>query len=279
MLLERLYARPRLLEAAIALDRAAPAVWLGLLAAALLPTWAWMGRRVADGSDDPLGVLALAALAVTAWSCRRQLRVAPRLRWLAVALLLAVASSVAQGWWPPLPAALLGLASLGAALAAFLPARVAAAPVMGLAVLSLPLLASLQFYAGYPLRVLTAEASRWLLSPFFLAERMGSSLRVDGRLVIVDAPCSGVQMLWLGYFTACVTALWAGRADKSFLARLPAVSAIVLAGNVIRNTVLVAGEAIGRPMVGNAHDVVGLAVLGFVCTGIAWVMHGNGRHV
>ena len=31
-----------------------------------------------------------------------------------------------------------------------------------LAVLALPLLSSLQFYAGYPLRVLTAELSQWL---------------------------------------------------------------------------------------------------------------------
>ena len=136
---------------------------------------------------------------------------------------------------------------LGAGLAAFLPGNVATAPVFGLSLLSLPLLASLQFYAGYPLRVITAEASRWLLAAGFEVERSGASLLVDGRLVIVDAPCSGVQMLWLGYFTACVVALHAGRRNASFLARLPAVSALVLAGNVLRNAVLVAARSIGPP--------------------------------
>ena len=38
---------------------------------------------------------------------------------------------------------------------------------------------------------------RWLLAPGFNVVREGSSLLVDGQMVIVDAPCSGVQMVWL----------------------------------------------------------------------------------
>lgn len=43
--------------------------WLALLAAALWPSWLWMGRRLLDRSDDPLGLLALAALGALAWRC------------------------------------------------------------------------------------------------------------------------------------------------------------------------------------------------------------------
>lgn len=272
---------PAFMRLGIALDRLPPWLPLALLAAALWPTAWWMGRRMLDGSDEPLGLLALAALAMLLWHCRRSLRAAPRLGWLALALLGAVASTAALGHVPPLVSSLAGLLALGAGLLAFLPAGVATAPVLGLALLSLPLLASLQFYAGYPLRVLTAEASRWLLAVGFQVERSGSSLRVDGQLVIVDAPCSGVQMLWLGYFTACVVALHAGRRDPSFLARLPAVSLLVLAGNVLRNTVLVAFEGAGRHLPGWAHQTTGLAVLAAVCIAVAWVMHcAHGeRHV
>ncbi|HZY18801.1 MAG TPA: exosortase Q [Ramlibacter sp.] len=273
MLHQRLLALPRFVALGIYLDRTPPLFWLGLLAATLLPTWTWMGRRLLDGSDDPLGIVALAALLAVGWCWRASLRSTPRLGWLALALAGAVLSTAALGRCPPLVAALPGLLAMGAALAAFLPSRVASTPVLGLSVLSLPLLASLQFYAGYPLRLVTAEASRWLLAPFFIAERTGASLRVDGRLVIVDAPCSGVQMLWLGEFTACVVALWTGRRDASFLARLPAVSALVLAGNVVRNTVLVAFEAGGRPLPRGGHEAVGLLVLALVCAAIAWVMH------
>ncbi len=92
-------------------------------------------------------------------------------------------------------------------------ARAPRLPLAGLALLALPLLASLQFYAGYPLRVLTAELSAWAAAGRGLAaERSGAAMVVNGHLVIVDAPCSGVQMAWLAYFAACAVAAFAGAA-------------------------------------------------------------------
>jgi exosortase/archaeosortase family protein len=281
MAMSRLLWMPGFVRLGIAVDRVPAGVGLALLAAALWPTAWWMGQRMLDGSDEPLGLLALAALSVLLWRCRGRLRAAPRLGWLALSLAAAVASTAALWRAPPLVSALLGMLALGAGFVAFLPPAVATAPVLGLSLLSLPLLASLQFYAGYPLRVVTAEASRWLLAAGFSVERSGASLLVDGRLIIVDAPCSGVQMLWLGYFTACVVALHAGRRDAAFLARLPAVSLLVLTGNVLRNSLLVAFEGAGHALSGWAHEAAGLAVLAAVCAAIARVMHlpRGGRHV
>lgn len=291
MALPRLLQLPRFVRFGVRVDTAPEWLWLTLLATALWPTWWWMGQRMLDGSDDPLGLLALAALGVLVWQQRQRLRPAPRLGWLALALVGAVAATLLRASLPPLAGALIALLALGAGLAAFLPPRVATAPVLGLSVLSLPLLASLQFYAGYPLRVLTAEASRWLLALRYDVARSGSSLLVNGQLVIVDAPCSGVQMVWLGYFTACVVALRGAPADRHgqlnnsvFLMRLPAVSVLVLSGNVLRNTVLVAAEAAHWPLPAWAHDAVGLVVLAAVCGAIGWVMgrdggrDGNERH-
>ncbi|MBT2335812.1 exosortase Q [Variovorax paradoxus] len=269
---------PRLVDWGIHIDRAPAAGWLALQFAALAPTWAWMVRRLRDGSDDPLGLLALAALAALAWHCRRELRAAPQLGWLALAgagTLLATLLRTGLGDLPALPPLVAGLAAvlaLACGLLAFLPRRVAALPVAGLAVLALPLLSSLQFYAGYPLRVVTAEASRWLLAPGFSVAREGSSLVVDGRLVIVDAPCSGVQMVWLGYFTACAVALWARRSDRGFLRRLPMVGLMVLGGNILRNSVLIAFEGAGHPLAPWAHNLLGLLVLAAVCGAIARLM-------
>lgn len=273
--------RPALLRLALRLDRLPAGLWLVLMALALWPTAWWMGRRMLDGSDEPLGALAIAALAGLLWQCRARLCASPNLGWLALALLGVVASSAAAAPLPPLLTALLGLLALAAGTAAFLPRAIALAPVFGLALLSLPLLASLQFYLGYPLRVLTAEASRWLLAAHFVVERNGAALIIDGRLVLVDAPCSGVQMLWLGYFTACVVALYGARRNASFLARLPAVSALVLCGNVLRNSVLVAAEGAGEHLPGWAHELVGLLALAAVCSAIARVMWQSreGHHV
>jgi exosortase/archaeosortase family protein len=257
------------------LDGLPPLVWLALQAAALWTHWRWAAARVADGSDDPLG---LAALAVLLWAVVRhapELRGAPRLGALAAALLLSVAATVAVFFAPPLLAALVAALALVCGLHAFMPSGRAMLPLAGLAVLALPVISSLQFYAGYPLRALTAQLSTWALQfAGMQAERSGSAMRVDGQLVIVDAPCSGVQMAWMAYFCACAIAVFIGLGDRRFLARLPWVGLLVLAGNVVRNTLLVALEARGAPLSQALHQGVGLAALALVCGGVAWVITG-----
>ncbi len=268
---------PHLVDQGIKIDRIPALAWLSLQAAVLWPTWQWMVARMSDGSDDPLGLLAIAALGLLLWTVRHELRAAPRLGWLLLAsagTLIASFSSVASVL-PPLATGLIAVLAWACGLLAFLPRRIAVVPVIGLAVLALPLLSSLQFYAGYPLRVVTAEISSWLLTPGFETMREGTTLVIDGRQVIVDAPCSGVQMVWLGYFTACAVALWTGRCDRSFVARLPVVGLTVLLGNVVRNSVLLALEATDRPLSPWAHEVWGLAVLAMVCGMIVWTMAGG----
>jgi exosortase/archaeosortase family protein len=98
---------------------------------------------------------------------------------------------------------------------------------------------------------------------------------VQGRQVIVDAPCSGVQMVWMAYFCACVVAAFSGVRDRAMLARLPAVGALVLVGNVLRNSVLVALEAQQSQVSDAVHQGVGLVVLVSVCAGVVWVMRGG----
>lgn len=277
MALPRLLHWPGFVRFGIALDTAAEWRWLAVLAVALWPTWWWIGQRMADGSDDPLGLLALAALAGLLWQHRLRLRAAPRLGFQVLALLGAVCTTALHGRLPDLALALMGVLTLCAGLIAFLPARVATAPVLGLSLLSLPLVASLQFYGGFPLRVLTAELSRWPLALAHQVERSGASLVVDGQLIIVDAPCSGVQMVWLGYYTACMVALATRRNNRNFLLRLPIVGALVLVGNVARNTALVAAHASGVALPAWGHEAVGLVVLALVCGGIAGAIAAGGE--
>ena len=256
-----------------------PLGWLVLQALALWPHGAWLARRVQDGSDEPLGLAALALLALLLAVLAPRLRVAPHTGWLAGAVALTLAAGAGLFVAPPLASALLAALALACALAAWLPREAPRAPLAGLLVLALPLVASLQYYAGFPLRVLTAQASAWLLQLAGLtAERLGTALLVDGRQVIVDAPCSGVQMAWLGYFAACGVAALTGRRDASFLRRLPFVGALVLAGNVLRNSLLVALEARPQGLDATLHEVLGLAVLVLVIAAVAALMRG-GRHV
>ncbi|MDH1009471.1 exosortase Q [Pseudomonas nicosulfuronedens] len=247
--------------------------WVLFAALAAWPSWLWAARRLGDGSDDPLGIIALAALGLLLWRDRSSLRAQPRLRWLCVAALLLIAGALSQSILPPL---LRGLISVLALLLVILSLRAPGQPWLGwlgLGVLSLPLLSSLQFFVGYPLRVVTAEVSAWLLRlGSWSVERQGSALLVDGQWVMVDAPCSGIQMAWVGYFTACALAAWLRLPDRALARRLPLVGLLVLGGNILRNTLLVWGESGASGFPGWAHETVGLLVFVGVCGIIFWVI-------
>jgi exosortase/archaeosortase family protein len=159
---------------------------------------------------------------------------------------------------------------------AWLPSRWPRLPLVGLALLALPLVSSLQYYGGYPLRLITAELSAWVMQLLgFAAQRSGASMVVNGQLVIVDAPCSGVQMVWMAYFCACSVAAFAALRDSRFALRLPLVGLAVLVGNVLRNSVLVALESRPQGLSDALHEVVGLGALALVCGFVAIWMHGG----
>ncbi len=254
--------------------------WIALHALALWPHGEWAWQRMRDGSDDPLGVMALALLAWMLWRTRAAMRVAPRRPWLAAGLVLAVASTVALMGVPPLVASMVAAASITCTIVAWLPGGAARLPVAGLALLSLPLVASLQFYVGFPLRVVTAQISAWALQLVgFDALRAGASMTVEGRLVIVDAPCSGVQMAWMAYFAACAVALHAGLRDAVFARRLPWVGAVVLVGNALRNSVLVVLEARPQGLAASVHELIGLTALAATTLVVVAVMQRAGGEV
>jgi exosortase len=246
-----------------------PIAWLALPLLAAWPTWRWMAARLVDGSDEPWGLVALALLIALVWRERESFAQAPRSALLLAAGVLLLASAAA-----PVPALVRAGFAIGALVAVLGAVRRRGQPLAalaGLALLSLPLLASLQFYAGFPLRVLTAEATRALLGIAGLdVVRAGTALEVGGRLVIVDAPCAGVQMGWAAYAAACAAGAWLRLPDARFLARLPVVGVLVLAGNVLRNTVLVLGETSERGLGDAAHEAIGLVVFAAVCTAVLW---------
>ncbi|HXC57867.1 MAG TPA: exosortase Q [Steroidobacteraceae bacterium] len=249
-----------------------PLFWLSLHALALWPQWVWYWQRLVDGSDEPLGVIALLTLAILVARLAHRMRRAPDQRWLVAAGLLTLGSALA--WQAtPLMSALVGVLALAAGLAAWLPGDVPRLPYTGLLVLSLPLLSSLQFYGGYPLRVITAQLSCWILQlTGFLAERSGSSIQVSGHLVVVDAPCSGIQMAWMAYFAAFAAAAARAMHDRILLRRLPLVGLLVLTGNTLRNTILVAWEARGSTPGELWHQAIGLLLLAAVCLVVLKVM-------
>lgn len=261
-------------------ERLPAGLWMLLPVVALMPVWIWCAARLRDGSDDPLGIVALVALAILIVRDRARFTQRARVGWIVTAALL-VALVVVSG--TALPALLRAVLSVFAVCAVLMAVRAPVQPMLaltGLALLALPLLSSLQFFIGFPLRVVTAEVSRWLLAAFGNdVVRDGTALVIAGRLVMVDAPCSGIQMGWVAYFTACVAAAWMHIPDGKFLRRIPAVGAAVLIGNILRNTLLVVKEAGLVQWPNWTHDAIGVAAFTLVAVFVLWQMRSAARAV
>lgn len=244
-------------------------IWVMLPAISLWPIWYWSARRMTDGSDDPLGVLALLALMVLVLRARRELAHAPRVGWTVASLFLASAALYATTSLPILIAGVLAVAAMTCGVLAVRNDGHPVLPWLGLGLLALPVISSLQFFVGYPLRVVTAQVSSWILHGFgVVALREGSTLAINGQLIMVDAPCSGIQMAWVAYFTACLAAAWLRLRDGVFIKRIAGVGALVLAGNIVRNSLLVALEADQAAKPQWMHELVGILVFLCVCTAV-----------
>ncbi|UUZ51849.1 exosortase/archaeosortase family protein [Massilia sp. B-10] len=149
-----------------------------------------------DASNDPASLLAAATAVTLVW---RSPEVAP-VRWplaLPSALLAAYAIATAAGI-PPAFGAVPAAAALAALASACRRGRRLDAALLALCMLALPLAASLQFYLGYPMRVmaLSTLSAALLRMGGIGVVRDGAMLDWGGQLVSIDAPCSGVKMLW-----------------------------------------------------------------------------------
>ena len=221
------------------------------------PVLRWFALRLNDGSDEPAGLVALAAALLFApW--RDALEPLSSRRHATLAYLL-VGYCVAFPFAPPLARALIFVVLLGVAAA---PRGFAFAWWMLLA-LSLPLVATLQFYLGYPLRAVTARICAPLLglggSPV-VAE--GVTLRWAGERVVIDAPCSGLHMLWTGLLIAALAACLLRLPTRAAITLFRQTAFCVFVANVLRATVLFQLETGRWPNPSWAHETVGLALFG-----------------
>jgi exosortase/archaeosortase family protein len=233
---------------------------LGGLVLALWPHWIYMARRMVDGSDEPWGILALATVLVLVARDRAELSVPTRSAMVASAV-LAVIAAAANLVLPDLAAAAVAMLALAFFLIHALPRR-PATPLVALLLLALPVVASLQFYLGFPLRVFAAHATSLVLALAGIdASAAGAAILHQGTTVLVDAPCAGIGMLWVGSYTAALLSYLA-RADGARTAMNAAAAALlVLAANVARNTALFFPEAGLADWPAWSHEAIGLTAL------------------
>ena len=245
-----------------------PALPLLLQAAAFWPVWRWYAARVTDSSDDAWGWVALVTAAVMLVRFKTESSQQPNL---ILPALLTLAYAVSFPFVTPLPRALLAMAAIGATLSVYCFRSKFQLSFCGLLLLSLPLMASLQFYLGYPLRSAVAAMAAPTLQLGGLAViREGTSLNWGGRLISVDAPCSGVKMLWTGMFLCFALACWFRLSWRRTIATAALSFIAIILGNTLRAVALfyLEAEVIKLPerFSESAHSATG--VMMFLLTAI-----------
>jgi exosortase len=241
---------------------------------ALWPVWQWYGRRVIDGADEVWGLVALGAALLLLWRERKGVRKETRSALLWGAGVLALLSAAGAPWLHMLPRAVLGMAAFGLAVAAILDRPRPVLPIWGLLILSLPVVSSLQLqlYLGYPLRAFTAWASRGVLAALGIeVAQTGTALTWMGRTVLVDAPCSGIRMLWAGLLLAVLLSYLMQASAGRFVVNVGAALPIIVGANVMRNAVLFVKEAGILPMPVWTHAGIGLLAFLLVAASILGV--------
>ena len=246
-----------------------PPVFLQWLAFA--PVIWWFGKRLDDGSDEPLGLLTLALALLLAWRDRKSLHASRRARITGAALLLV--SVLSLHWLPPMLRA--GLAVGGLAASYGIHRR---AGLVGLLALSLPVVASMQFFLGYPLRLVAAEGAVKLLKlASVVVFRSGTQIELAGQVIGVDPACGGVRMLWCAL--AASMALAAIHRLRWRATMIGGVAAIVLVipANIVRAALLAVKETGRLPELMLGHDGIGLLSFAIVLLPLWWVISRAAR--
>ena len=134
----------------------------------------------------------------------------------------------------------------------------------GLVALALPVLPSLQFTLGYPMRVVSAALTVGLLQAHgLMVARQGTFLVWRDEMVQFDAPCSGVNMLWAGLLLTLMGCVLLRLGALKVVIAVVLSVALAIAGNVLRASSLFYVESGLVPHApGWWHD--GIGVVAFV---------------
>jgi len=236
---------------------------LGVQLVAFWPVWIWYASRLRDPSEAAGVIVTLLAAIFLPGGAGGTLPGG-----LLPAAAATAAYAVVFPFAPDLVRALLALLAV-ACLRVRVGAAGGGAARVGLFLLAAPIVPSLQFYLGYPLRLVVGHgAAAWLRGLGLGVRAEGAGLAFSDRLVFVDAPCSGVVMVWGTLFVALASALLFGRGTRATLGLCAAALALSVVGNSIRAAALFLDEAEIVLMPGVMHDAAGLAVFGLTAAAV-----------
>lgn len=234
------------------------------------PVWRWYCQRVTDGSDEPWGVLALLTVVFLA-GIRGRIALPTPLGLFCATAATGIYTST-YGFLPPLVRGAIAMFAVALIVSPVYFDKKLHFGALGLLLVSLPIIASIQFYGGFPVRFLTALVSAQILGLLgYEVIAQGTLLHWMGELIVVDAPCAGIKMLWAGLylnFTLATSrnlgllATWLGMSLTLFS---------VFIANILRASLLFFTESgiVAAPTI--AHEAIGLFCFTWVALAVIFI--------
>lgn len=244
---------------------------LGLQVIAFWDVWRWYVSRAVYSWDQPWGVLALIAAIGFLLASRRSWPQTDRS--LLIPTLLVILYAATYLSFGPLARATVAFTAFAVTTSSLRFGKSFHPGLFGLLYLSLPTLPTLQFFGGYPLRIVVAELTAPILRMSgFAVIPEGTCLNWAGKLIWIDAPCSGIKMLWVGLFlTFVVLCLYELPLLKTLLL-LPLVGVVIMATNVFRAVALFYLEAGVLNMPSWGHEYAGVIAFVLEAAGIVGIV-------
>lgn len=232
--------------------------------------WYWYIHRIFDRSDEPLGILSLIVAMLFIGNIDLNMIVEKKhLRNCIVILCLYI---LTYKFTPDMVHAILGVISLGYTF--YISKDKISPAIIGLFFMSLPIVASMQFYLGYPLRALSSYFMVILLklNGIFVTQD-GTCLNFNQSTICVDTPCSGINMLWFStFFTLFICCLYKLNLTNTVKVLTMSIITIIIA-NIMRSTSLFYTES---GIVNLPHFVhQGVGVVTFILSMSAIIIYAN----
>lgn len=237
---------------------------IAILFGAFWESWRWLMQRTWVTPDEAVTLVVM--MLVVAGSAIRGWLVRGRMQPLALPSLAAALAlyAVTLGSVPAIVSAAIAVTTTLAAI--FFSGHGRRPPIAfwGLCCLVLPIVPTLQFYLGYPMRVVSAVLTVPLLQLNGLDVSLaGTALVWEGRQIQFDAPCSGVTMAWAGMLLVFSAGTLLAYDWRQLMRAIFLGLRLLLAANVLRaaslfylETGLLPGTSEGL------HQGVGLAAFG-----------------
>jgi len=238
---------------------------------AFWPVWIWYLQRITDGSDEPWGIFALlTAIIFVLTNKETQINSGgSRFAFFSPSTGVILVYILSYHYFPPMLHAVLVVLWIALQLGQINLGMSFHLGIFGLLFLSLPIIASLQFFLGYPIRLVTTHIASHIIGlTGYAVVAQGTMLAWAGELVAVDAPCAGIRMLWCTLYISFTLSCFFKLSTFQTWLNYFLATVLVFIGNIIRTVILFFLESKILKLPFPAHTLTGLIVFTLVIAAV-----------